>query len=70
MSEKKEFYTSKELATVLHVTERTIARMVDRGELPAHKIGRAVRFRSNDVEAFLTKCRTIVPVEGGKHGQK
>jgi len=55
------FYTVKELAALLQVTEKTIYRMVRRGELPCHNIGRAKRFRRRDVEAFLERCRTNGP---------
>lgn len=58
MSEEKEFYTTRELARLLQVAEMTIYRMVRRGELPCHNIGRAKRFRRSDVEAFLKRCRT------------
>jgi excisionase family DNA binding protein len=52
-----EFYTVKQLAELLQVTDMTIYRMVRRGELPCHSIGRAKRFRRTDVEAFLQRCR-------------
>ena len=53
------FYTVKELAELFKVTEKTIYRMVDRGELPCHRIGRIKRFSRDDVEAFLNRCRTV-----------
>jgi len=56
--ETKEFLTVRELAELLQVTEMTIYRMVRRGDLPCHSIGRAKRFRRDDVEAFLKRCRT------------
>lgn len=65
MSEEKEFYTTRELARLLKVAEMTIYRMVRRGELPCHNIGRAKRFRRGDVEAFLKRCRT----NGGNYDQ-
>lgn len=53
----KEFLTVRDLALLLKVTEATIYRMVRRGELACHSIGRAKRFRRQDVEAFLERCR-------------
>lgn len=44
----------------------TIYRMVRRGELPCHNIGRAKRFRQSDVEAFLKRRRTT----GGAYDQE
>jgi len=57
MSEEKEFYTVRDLAKLLQVTEMTVYRMIRRGDLPHYKIGRSKRFRRDDVEAFLEKCR-------------
>lgn len=57
---KPEFYTVGQLAKMLQVTEMTIYRMVRRGELPCHSIGRAKRFRHSDIEAFLRGCRSPV----------
>jgi len=53
------FYTVKELAELLKVTPKTIYRMVERGELPCHRIGRIKRFSEEDVGAFLSRCRTV-----------
>jgi excisionase family DNA binding protein len=58
-----EFYTVSQLARLLQLTEMTIYRMVHRGELPCYSIGRVKRFRQNDVEAFLRRCR--VPAAKG-----
>lgn len=58
MTELKKFYTVKELAEMLQVTDMTIYRLVRRGKLPCYNIGRAKRFRRDDVETFLEDCRT------------
>jgi excisionase family DNA binding protein len=47
------FYTVRTLAERLAVTPLTIYRMIDQGKLPAVRIGRSIRFRPEDVEAFL-----------------
>ena len=54
-----EFWTASELAERLRVTKATIYRMARRGELPYYSIGRAMRFRHADVEAFLARCRAL-----------
>lgn len=54
----QEFYTVKELADLLRITEMTIYRWVKRGEIVAYQIGRVMRFRRDDIEAFLEKHRT------------
>jgi excisionase family DNA binding protein len=60
-----EFYTVAQLAELLQLTEMTIYRMVERGDLPHYKIGRIKRFSTADVEVFLESHRQI----GGKSGQ-
>ncbi len=57
--ERPHFYTARELAQILRVTENTIYRLARRGELPSFSIGRSIRFRTQDVEAFLERVRTI-----------
>ncbi|MHB9026937.1 MAG: helix-turn-helix domain-containing protein [Armatimonadota bacterium] len=57
----KEFYTIKELAALLAVTEQTVYRLVRRGELPYYKFGRATRFRRSEVEAYIARCRFLGP---------
>ena len=54
-----EFLTAQELAVRLRVNTATIYRMARRGELPYYSIGRAMRFRAPDVEAFLMRCRGV-----------
>lgn len=58
-----EFWTADELAKRLRVTTATIYRMARRGELPYYSIGRAMRFKTEDVEAFLQRCRGVAPSE-------
>ena len=53
-----EFYTVRQLADLLQLTEMTIYRKVKSAELPCHSIGRRVkRFRRSDIEEFLDGCR-------------
>ena len=54
----QEFYTVKELAKLLRVTEMTIYRLVKRGEIATYHIGRVMRFRRDDIEGFLEKHRS------------
>jgi excisionase family DNA binding protein len=63
-AEVREFYTVGQLAELLQLTEMTIYRMVNRGDLPCYEIGRVKRFRHRDVEDFLDACR--VPASNPK----
>ena len=49
--------TARELADYLGFSASTILDMWERGDLPGFKIGRAVRFRPTEVEAWLEGCR-------------
>ena len=58
----RNFYTVKELAALLVVKPITIYRMVDRGQLPAIRIGKSLRFDPADIEAFLDRIRINPPL--------
>jgi len=47
--------TLKEVAKYLHVVPLTVYRMIDRGDLPAVKVGRVWRFRKEDLQAYLNR---------------
>lgn len=50
-------YTVKDLAKILAVKPLTIYRMVERGQLPAVKIGKSIRFKPEDINAYLETVR-------------
>lgn len=47
--------TIKEVAQYLHVVPLTIYRMIDRGDLPAAKVGKVWRIRRQDLQAYLDR---------------
>jgi excisionase family DNA binding protein len=53
--ERPDILTVAELAEWLRVTEKTVYRMTQRGELPHVRVGRAVRYRRQDIEAYLER---------------
>ena len=53
-----------EAAEALGVTPRTLYRLVDGGTLPAYRIGRLIRVRSDDLASYLRDCR-IAPGDLG-----
>jgi excisionase family DNA binding protein len=57
----KTFLTVAELADLLSVNRNTVYRLVERGDIPCHQIGRAKRFSRDDVDAFLSRVREIRP---------
>ena len=41
----------------LGITNRTLYRLADEGRVPAYKFGRVLRFRLDEVDAFIERCR-------------
>ena len=51
---KTRFLTAREVAEILSVTQRTVWRMVERGQLTAAKISRRLtRFRTEEIESLV-----------------
>lgn len=48
--------TAKQLAQHIDVSEKTVMRMKNRGEIPYHQIGRQIRFKLCEVEE-ATRCQ-------------
>ena len=48
------FLTSKQVAAKLQVTEKTLKNWRDQGKIPAHKVGRAVRFKESEVNSTFS----------------
>lgn len=53
MSNETEWLGTKEAAERIGVTQRTLYRFIDRGELPAYKFGRVIRVKVTDVAEFI-----------------
>jgi excisionase family DNA binding protein len=49
---RRAFFTVKEAATYLHVSEKNIRRRIGDGELPARKVGRTLRISGSDLAAY------------------
>jgi len=50
-------YTVAQLAAYLQVCTKTIRRFINRGILPAHKLGRDYRITEADFQTFLAHAR-------------
>lgn len=46
-----------EAARYLGISQRTLYRLIDSGELRAYKLGRVVRLQKSDVDAFIEGAR-------------
>ncbi len=47
------FFTVAEVADLVRVSNMTVYRLIQHGELPAIRVGRSYRIRAEDVDAFL-----------------
>ena len=61
-----ELMTAPEIARLLRVSGRTVFALVERGELPAARFGRCVRFDPSDVKQYIERAKQ----KGVPHGQK
>ena len=48
-----EILTIKEVAKYLKVTERTLYRLVQDGQIPAFKVGASWRFKRTDIDTWI-----------------
>ena len=49
--------SSQDAAKRLGVTARTLYRFIDQGDLPAYRLGRVIRLKLADVDAFIESSR-------------
>ncbi len=52
-----EWLSTQAAARRLGVTPRTLYRFIDQGELPAYRMGRVIRLKSSEVDAFIESTR-------------
>lgn len=55
----EKYLSTKEIAKIFKITEVTVRRWINRGWLPAIKIGKMYRIKSKDLET-LEKVKKIV----------
>jgi len=53
----EELLSPKELSRLLRVSKPWPYIMVKRGALPYYKMGKVIRFRWSDIEAYLEQCK-------------
>ena len=52
-TEEKPLLTVSEVAEFCRLSPRTVRRWIERGELPAHRLGRQLRISEKDLKIFL-----------------
>ena len=53
------WYGTTEAAERLGVVPRTLYRMIDEGLIPAYKMGRVIRLKETDLDAYLEAHRVV-----------
>jgi len=57
MGDQIRWMSTRETAERLGITLRTLYRFIDEGQIPAYKLGRVIRLKEHDVEAFIEGAR-------------
>lgn len=57
MVAETEWLGTPEAAERLGITQRTLYRLIDEGQVPAYKMGRVLRVKASDLEVFLEQSR-------------
>jgi excisionase family DNA binding protein len=56
--ERSAIYTTEEVAEYLRVSPKTVYRLIEKGELPASRVGRQYRVSQSDIDVFLALTST------------
>jgi excisionase family DNA binding protein len=55
--EEIEWLSTREAARQLGISNRTLYRLIDEGELAAYKLGRVIRLKQADIDGFIEGAR-------------
>lgn len=56
LPENELFLTIKDISVYLSIKQKTIYAKVEAGEIPHYRIGHLIRFRLNEIDAWLEGC--------------
>ena len=59
LRQTQQFYTVAQIGEILDVSQRTVRRWIDSGELIAHRLGRNLRISGGDFDTFLIRRRGL-----------
>jgi excisionase family DNA binding protein len=57
VADTPEWLGTPEAAERLGITQRTLYRLIDEGQVPAYKMGRVLRVKATDLDVFLEQSR-------------
>lgn len=49
--------STKEAASALGLTPRTLYRLIDEGQLPAYRFGRVIRLKQSEIDSFVAQSQ-------------
>ena len=49
----------KQVAELLHISTKTLSRLVDAGQIRVHRIGHQLRFSLEDVQGYLASAKEL-----------
>lgn len=52
-----DWLSTKEAASALGLTPRTLYRLIDEGQLPAYRFGRVIRLKQSEIDEFVGSSR-------------
>ncbi|MDW3179942.1 MAG: helix-turn-helix domain-containing protein [Acidimicrobiia bacterium] len=52
-----DWLSTKEAASALGLTPRTLYRLIDEGQLPAYRFGRVIRLKQSEIDEFVGTSR-------------
>jgi len=58
------YWKVNEVAAAIQVSEQTIYRYVAHGEIPFHKLSRAVRFKPSEIESWMESRKAGATANG------
>ena len=62
----RELLTVKQVQDILHLSERTVFRLIQRKELKGFKVGREWRFEQSDIDDFIGRQRRKIDEDTDK----
>lgn len=57
MTDQHELLNVQELADLLRVSRTSVYRLVENRAIPFHRLPRGLRFKRNDIDDYLQRCR-------------
>lgn len=57
VNEPIRWVSTRDAASKLGITPRTLYRLIDDGQIAAHKFGRVIRLKDADIDSFIDRSR-------------